>query len=153
MSVRLISAGQTRTLRHGVLRPGQPMAATDYPGDADASTRHVGSFEGDVLVSVGSVYREAPAGEHDDGAWRLRGMATAPHAVGRGHGSAVLRALIGHVARLDGTRLWCNARTPAAGFYERHGFAHVGEEFEIPPIGPHLFMQRTVTVADEAPAP
>lgn len=149
MSVRSISAGQTRRLRHVLLRPDQPWEDTDYAGDTDPLTLHVGSFDGDDLVAVASVYHEAPAGEHDTHAWRLRGMATVPHAGGRGHASAALRAVVGHVARLGGTRLWCNARTPAVGFYARHGFTRVGEEFTIPPIGPHVVMHRRV-VADDA---
>jgi predicted GNAT family N-acyltransferase len=36
--------------------------------------------------------------------------------------------------------VWCNARTPARGFYERAGFAAVGEEFALPDIGPHFLM-------------
>jgi hypothetical protein len=36
--------------------------------------------------------------------------------------------------------VWCNARTPARGFYERAGFAVEGEEFELPEIGPHVLM-------------
>jgi hypothetical protein len=38
--------------------------------------------------------------------------------------------------------VWCNARTPAAGFYGRAGFATEGEEFELPSIGPHFLMSR-----------
>lgn len=149
MSLRSVSAGQTRALRHRVLRPMQPFDATAYPGDGDAETLHVGVFLGDELASVGSVYRQPPPGEQDHAAWRLRGMATAAHHQRRGHASAALRALIGHVARLGGTRLWCNARAPAAGLYARQGFTCHGEEFDLPPIGPHYFMQRTVTAADE----
>ena len=36
--------------------------------------------------------------------------------------------------------VWCNARTPARGFYERYGFVAEGEEFELPDIGPHFRM-------------
>jgi hypothetical protein len=37
--------------------------------------------------------------------------------------------------------VWCNARTPAVGFYEKLGFSTIGEEFELPPIGPHYLME------------
>lgn len=36
--------------------------------------------------------------------------------------------------------LWCNARVPAAGFYQRLGWQVVSEEFEIPTAGPHVKM-------------
>lgn len=150
MILRSISASQTWELRHTLLRPTEPMGATDYPGDASASTLHVGAFAGGALVGIASVYPQPPPGEHDGTAWRLRGMATIPAVRGRGHGSAMLLACVAHVARQGGTRLWCNARTPAVGFYLRHDFARRGEEFDIAPIGPHVVMERRVTGADAA---
>lgn len=150
MTVRSISARQSRALRHALLRPHQPAAAAVYPGDTDASTLHAGAFAGGELVGVGSVYREAPPGEDDPDAWRLRGMATLPAVRGRGHAGALLAACLGHAARLGGSRLWCNARTPAAGFYARHGFTREGAEFDLPPIGPHWFMQRPLAAEDAA---
>ncbi|HVM00346.1 MAG TPA: GNAT family N-acetyltransferase [Egibacteraceae bacterium] len=149
MTVRSISASQTRRLRQAILRPGQAWADTAYPGDPDASTLHVGAFAGDALVGVASVYAEAPPGQQDPAAWQLRGMATVPAVRGQGHGAALLRAVVGHVARMGGVRLWCNARTPATGFYARHGFASRGEEFVIDGIGPHVVMERAVAPADE----
>lgn len=151
MTVRSISASQSRGLRHAVLRAAQPREAAEYPGDTDASTLHVGAFADGALVGVASVYRQAPPDrDGDEHAWRLRGMATHPSARGRGHGAALLGACLGHVARQGGRRLWCNARTPAAGFYTRHGFARLGEVFDIPPIGPHVVMEREVIASDSA---
>jgi predicted GNAT family N-acyltransferase len=40
--------------------------------------------------------------------------------------------------------VWCNARTPAVGLYAREGFAIEGEEFELPEIGPHVVMTRSL---------
>ena len=42
----------------------------------------------------------------------------------------------------DGVRVFCNARVPARSFYERAGFHACSEVFELPPIGPHLVMER-----------
>ena len=39
------------------------------------------------------------------------------------------------------TRVWCNARMPARSLYERAGFKAISEEFDLPPIGPHLVME------------
>jgi predicted GNAT family N-acyltransferase len=50
-----------------------------------------------------------------------------------------------YAAEHGATRLWCNARTPAVGFYERHGWTTVGEEFDVPPIGPHYRMVRSTS--------
>jgi len=98
----------------------------------------VGAFDADELVAVGLV---APDGQ--PGGWRIRGMATAPAARGRGAGTAVLDALLEHALTHGARRIWCNARTPARSLYERAGLRVVSEEFELPMIGPHVVMERT----------
>ncbi len=135
--VRPVDVVLTRPLRHLVLRPHQTEAdlAAHEPGDAFA----VGAFDGDALVSVGFV---APDGE--PGGWRVRGMATAPDARGRGAGTAILAALMEHAVQRGATRVWANVRTPAITLYERAGFAVVSDEFELPHIGPHVVMELTV---------
>jgi ribosomal protein S18 acetylase RimI-like enzyme len=132
--VRAVSLERTRPLRQAVLRPHEAVAdqASSEPDDAFA----VGAFDGDELLAVGLI---APDGE--PGGWRIRGMATAPAARGKGAGSAVLDALLGHAAAAGARRIWCNARTAARGFYERAGFRVVSEEFELPMIGPHVVME------------
>jgi GNAT superfamily N-acetyltransferase len=91
---------------------------------------------GGVLVAVGLV---APDGL--PGSWRVRGMATAPVARGRGAGTAVLGALLDHAAGAGATRVWCNARVGARSLYSRAGFRATSAEFELPDIGPHVVME------------
>ena len=62
-------------------------------------------------------------------AWRLRGMATDPSHRSAGVGSAVLSAGLTAVRDAGGEVVWCNARTAALPFYERHGFRRLGSEF------------------------
>jgi GNAT superfamily N-acetyltransferase len=81
----------------------------------------------------------APDGE--PGGWRIRGMATAPGARGKGAGAAVLDALLAYALAQGAQRIWCNARTPARSLYERAGLRVVSDEFELPDIGPHLLME------------
>ncbi len=76
--------------------------------------------------------------------WRLRAMATDPGVRGLGVGSAVLEAVIGHIAQTGGGTLWCNARLAARTLYERAGLQAWGEVWEEPDIGPHLVMWRSV---------
>ncbi len=71
-------------------------------------------------------------------------MATAPDWRGRGLGTAVLDALIDHAAAHGGGLVWCNARVPARRLYERAGLVARGAVFDIPGIGPHIQMWRTV---------
>jgi GNAT superfamily N-acetyltransferase len=109
-------------------------------GDEAPEAFAVGAFDGDDLVSVGLV---APDG--NPGSWRIRGMATAPAARGRGAGTAILDALLRHATEHGAHRIWCNARTPARSVYERAGLRVTSEEFEIPDIGPHYVMELTTS--------
>ena len=145
MDVRPVSADDVRPLRQAILRRGQSWEETAYPGDGDPATFHLGAFDGDRLIGIASVYQEPRPGRADG--WRLRGMATAEDARGRGAGRALLAACVTHVAANGGGELWCNARTPAAAFYAAAGFAVLSGEFDIPGIGPHVVMSLDVPAA------
>ena len=134
--VRAIAIEQTRPLRHAVLRPHQDVAEL-IPHET-AGAHAVGAFDDDgELVAVGFV---APEGD----GWRVRGMATAPQARGRGAGAAVLGALVRHAAEQGAVRVWATVRLPARTLYERAGFSTVSEQYEIPDIGPHVVMELLV---------
>ena len=135
--VRALPLADTRALRQQVLRPHQMVEelADHEPAGAVA----FGAFQGSELVAVGLV---GPDGEPGD--WRVRGMATAPQARGRGAGSAILKALVQHAIAHGATRVWCNARTPALNLYQRAGFVVASDEFEPPDIGPHYRMELSV---------
>jgi GNAT superfamily N-acetyltransferase len=116
-----------------------------YPGDDAPGTWHVGAYDehGDLL-GIASVYTQSPEGENDPCAYRLRGMAVLPQAQGQGCGRALVLACVSHVMAHGGTRLWCNGRVSALGFYEAVGFRPVGPEFDLPFSGPHYRMVRRV---------
>ena len=143
--LREITAEETHSLRHAILRQNQPIAACAYPGDDDPQTAHFGAYMNGDLVGIASLYREdlpdAPSVE----AWRLRGMATVEAVRGQGHGRRLLRACIDRAASERGEVVWCNARASACAFYAREGFSVEGEEFELPQIGPHFLMKKLLT--------
>lgn len=146
MTVELRPAGldEIRRIRHLVLRPHQRPEDLVYAGDDAADALHLGAFEDGRLVGIASVSREPPPGADDPGAWRVRGMATLPEARGRGIGGRLLEACIEH-ARLRGASLvWCNGRIRATPFYERHGFHVVRGPFDVPGIGPHDELHRSL---------
>jgi GNAT superfamily N-acetyltransferase len=147
ITVRAISAEDTRPLRHAVLRPGQSFEQTAYSRDDHPETLHLGAFDGERLVAIASLYREGRPNRPSRAAWRLRGMATDPQARGRGFATAVLDGSVDHVAREGGGELWCNARVSALGFYRGRDFEVEGDEFEIDGIGPHVVVTRTVKPA------
>jgi GNAT superfamily N-acetyltransferase len=150
-SVRIgpVALPDVRRLRSLVLRPGVAPDALAYPGDETPGAVHVGAYDGDRLVGIASLNREAYAAQPGVDAWRLRGMATLPDVRGAGHGRAMLEHAFAQVRAAGGELLWCNARVVALGFYRRLRFVTQGAEFDIPPIGPHYVMtRRLVPVAD-----
>jgi predicted GNAT family N-acyltransferase len=125
-------------LRSAVLRGGGPAA---MPGDDDPATVHLAARTADGEVA--GVVRLSPAPcpwREARAPWQLRGMATDPAARGTGVGRLLLDASLELVAARGGDLVWCDARTAAAGFYERAGFTVVAGPYDKPGIGPHLGM-------------
>jgi GNAT superfamily N-acetyltransferase len=140
MEIRPITSTETRTVRLPVLRAGLPPESAILDHDDDPGTRHFGAFDGERLVGVATFFAEPCPLRPGPRAWRLRGMATLADMQGRGAGSSLVTKGVG-VARNDGAALmWCNARISARGFYEKLGFAAVGDEFDLPVAGPHYVM-------------
>lgn len=165
----IVDVAVVRPLQHAVLRPGLPLEAATYAEDDLPDTVHVAAYdEAGEVAGVATFFPQpypgpfegadsgSPVGT-DDGAggadpgelptpvdavdgWRLRGMASDPDRRGAGFGAAVLARGVEEIRARGGRLLWCNARTTAVPFYQRHGLRTVGPEFEVPHIGPHFRM-------------
>jgi predicted GNAT family N-acyltransferase len=148
VTVDEVPAELTYPLRQLILRPdGQDVV---WAGDDEATTFHLAACTGDGAV-VGVVrFSPAPCPWRPDARapWQLRGMATDQTVRGSGAGRALVDDGLRRVAARGGDLVWCHARVTAAGFYERMGFAVVTEQYEKPPIGPHVGM-----VIDLPPSP
>jgi predicted GNAT family N-acyltransferase len=79
----------------------------------------------------------------DDGSATIGRMATDLGARGGGHGAAVLAELHRQAALRGVTEVELHAQVSARGFYERAGYAAVGEEYEEAGIA-HITMRRRV---------
>ena len=142
--IAAITWEDTLAVRQPVLRPGRPPEDARYAGDADADAFHLGAFVDDRLVAVASIIRQPPPGEDDPDAWRIRGMATLPGHRGRGFGARLVAGLLEHARWRGGRSVWCTARIAAVSLYRRAGFEPEGAPFEIPGIGPHLLLRRSL---------
>jgi GNAT superfamily N-acetyltransferase len=160
LTIRLVALDDTFTLRKAVLRPWlTPEEAraswADTPEHFHVGAVQDGAEERRVVSTAGFLIEAHP----DHGAafgplqWRLRGMASEPALQGCGIGGRVLDFGIAEIARRLAARgevsaaLWCNGRTGARRFYERHGFEAIGELFETPGTGPHYVFWRRVGAA------
>ncbi|WP_420345910.1 GNAT family N-acetyltransferase [Pelagibius sp.] len=169
--IELVPLDALFDLRKTVLRPWlTPDGAKAAYADG-AERFHVGARPGrapdEGVVSTASFKIEHPHGPGSDallahagaegywaeGYWRLLSMATYPELQGSGLGGAVLGFGVAALARRLAERgaasavVWCQGRSGARRFYERHGFAAVGEEFENPGTGPHFVFWRRVAAA------
>lgn len=141
-AVESVVVSTIRPLRHAVLRPGQPPSASAYPQDDDPQTLHLAAYDdAGAVVGCATYFPEPLDGEP---AWRLRGMATAPAARGQGYAGEMLTRGLAELGDRGACLLWCNARTSAAGFYERFDFERRGAEFDLPMLGPHYVLVRTL---------
>jgi GNAT superfamily N-acetyltransferase len=144
LEIRPAPMDAVRRLRHLVLRPHQAPEELVFEHDLDPDALHLGAFDDGDPVAVATISREPPPGEDDPTAWRVRGMATLETHRDRGIGGELLERCVRHARERGGALVWLNGRTPAARFYERHGFVARGDVFDVPTIGPHLEFRRSL---------
>lgn len=144
MELRRATVEEILALRHAALRPGLPMDAARFEGDAEAGTRHFGAFLPATRDPVGCVScMRRPLDGAD--AWQVRGMATRADLAGSGIGRALLAFALAALRAEDGpTVAWCNARVTALGFWLRTGWTISSGVFDIPGVGPHRVLRRTL---------
>jgi GNAT superfamily N-acetyltransferase len=145
MKIRTITVDQARILRRTLLRPNLPPEASVFPGDDKPTSLYLGAFEDDELVGIATLIQDACPVDGCANDWRLRGMATAPKVRNRGIGGMLLSRCIAHARDTGGSRVWCNGRSSARRFYERHGLRPVGQEFLSPHTGPHYLFVLELT--------
>jgi GNAT superfamily N-acetyltransferase len=144
MRIRFIRTADTYPLRLRVLRPGGVVEDCHWANDRLEGSFHLGVYLKDRIVSIGSFYPEKHPALKGWKQFRLRGMATDPAHQGQGAGTGLLRFALDHLKGQQVDLLWCNARLVAVPFYEALGFRTSGAEFDIPGIGPHYMMWRSV---------
>lgn len=137
--IKEISARETWLVRHPVLRAGRPLEDCVFPHDEDQSTAHFGAFHQGHLVGVVTLLHPT---EHQ---FQLRGMAVLTHLQKLNIGSRLVNHLEARVNSIGGGRIWMNARALAVPFYLKLGYHICSEVFEVPGIGPHYVMEKTVS--------
>ncbi len=143
--IRPITAGETRPLRQQVLRPQQRVEELVFGCDSHPDALHLGAFQRGDLIGIVSIAPQPLPGVDDDTVWQLRGMAVLPGAQGQGVGRQLVEGCLAHLRSRRAGCVWCNARTHAVPFYARLGFETVGDEFDVPTVGPHYVMTLRVT--------
>jgi len=120
LQIEQIRPELTWRLRRDVLYPDEPLHQMEMEEDNEGY--HFGAFADNRLVAVVSVFPK-------DDDFQFRKFAVAPEAQGQGIGKALLDYITGFAVNEGGSRLWCNARVSAIGFYAKYGFRQTGTTF------------------------
>jgi GNAT superfamily N-acetyltransferase len=120
IEIQKVNADDLIEIRHSVLWPDKPREFVKVP--EDESGIHFGVYFEGVLVSIISLF-----GDGQD--IRFRKFATLPDFQSKGLGSRLLQHAIAYAQAQGYSRMWCDARTDALGFYERFDFKKFSEPF------------------------
>ena len=144
MHIKVVVAKDIRPLRNLVLRPNLPIETTYYDLDNDIETFHLASIMDNTIISIGTFYPENDIELQTKNGYRLRGMATHPKFRRKSAATKLMKESFVLLKEKKCDVLWCNARLVAVEFYKSLGFKITGKIFDIPSIGPHYKMYKSV---------
>jgi GNAT superfamily N-acetyltransferase len=120
ISIEQIRPELTWRLRQQILYPDQQLNEMKMNEDNDGY--HFAAFKDGYIVAVVSLFNKA-----ND--WQFRKFAVDESVQKMGIGKAMLDHITDFALTTGGTRLWCNARLSAIGFYLKYGFKQTGQIF------------------------
>ncbi len=125
LRVERVEATALHALRLRVLRDNDPTKSASDARDDEATSLHVGGFEGDRLV-VSASYFLTPAPVNPElVSYQLRFMATDFDVQGKGYGAKVLAFAFEALRERGAEQVWAYARDSALGFYVATGWRAV----------------------------
>ena len=146
IKIQQINTEEAYPVRQVILRPGRPAHTCCFDGDHDNNTFHFGAVDKNTLAGICSVYQKAPPKQQGNHYWQIRGMAVLAEYQGQNIGTLLLNYCLDFITqKAQQPIFWCNARIAAANLYKRQGFEIIGEQFEIPDVGPHYLMLKPAT--------
>lgn len=120
ISIEQIRPEHTWLLRRDLLYPAMMKHEMEMPEDVDGI--HFGAFRDNKLVGVVSLFQTGTD-------FQFRKLAVEAGMQHAGIGSALVNYVIAWSEKNGGTRIWCNARLEATGFYLKLGFSQTGNLF------------------------
>ncbi|WP_069659183.1 GNAT family N-acetyltransferase [Arcticibacter eurypsychrophilus] len=121
MIIKEITIEQVLPIRQIVMYPDQTLEELTLPHDHEGI--HLGAFDqAHQLVSVVSLFKK----END---MQFRKFATLQKEQGKGYGKQLLSHILEYSKVQQITRVWCNARVNALGFYTQFGFKETNQTY------------------------
>ena len=105
--------------------------------EEDADGIHFGAFKDNKLAGVVSLFQNGTS-------FQFRKLAVDATMQKTGIGNSLLAYIIKYAEQNGGTRIWCNARTDATGFYLKLEFAETGDAFSKNGID-YVIMDKMIT--------
>jgi len=118
--IEQITPELTWRLRREVLYPNQKIFEMEMDEDGDGI--HFGAFNDDKLAGVVSLFQKGTD-------FQFRKLAVDPSVQKIGIGRRLLNYITAYATENKATRIWCNARSTAIGFYLKAGFIQTGKLF------------------------
>jgi len=144
LKIKQIQAVDCYPIRQQILWQHKKLEDCGIDIDEQEGAFHLGVFLKDELVCIGSFFKQNHAQFSEHNQYRLRAMATLTKAQKQGAAKALLYFAFERLQNQNQEILWCDARVIAHGFYEKMGFTKKGKIYEIPLIGPHYLMWKSV---------
>lgn len=120
IEIRKIHFESTWDLRHRVMWPDRSLDYVKLPNDDNGL--HYALFANDQMISVISAFISNKEVQ-------FRKFATLTDEQGQGYGTKLLTHLFHQLPTMEATRVWCNARTDKAHFYERFEMTQTDKGF------------------------
>lgn len=144
MEIKKITAFDTIIVRHPVLRPGKPIETCHFEGDDLPTTAHYGLYVENLLIAVISAFKVQNKLFSEENQYQIRGMAVLEEFQKKGFGEELLKHCENEISVAKGELIWFNARETAVGFYKKSGYEILGDQFEIPDVGPHYILFKSI---------
>ncbi|WP_298142829.1 GNAT family N-acetyltransferase [Flavobacterium sp.] len=144
LQFKIVTAPELYTVRQPVLRPHLQPEDCGFEGDTDPDSMHFAAFIDDRMVGVLTALHRTHVHFGDKAAIQFRGMAVLADFQGRKIGGALLQWAETVLVQQGAHRFWLNARIKAVPFYETANYRGNGTYFDIPGIGPHQTLFKTL---------
>lgn len=144
IEAKKITTSDTYKIRHKVLRQGKPIETCKFEGDDTSTTFHVGLFYYSELIGVATFMQNNNQLFQNKTQYQLRGMAILQQFQGKKLGNVLLDKGMQLLKNEHTDLIWCNARESAVNFYSNFGFKTIGDSFQIPEIGTHFVMYKSI---------
>lgn len=119
-SIKVVHPEIVWPIRHQVMYPEMDFESIKL--EEDFQGIHLALYHDGQPVSVVSLFER-------DRELQFRKFATVEDHQGKGYGSLLLQYILEYSEQNGFSKVWCNARKNAAGFYRKFGFVETDQEF------------------------